>query len=422
MDTIFALASARGKAGVAVIRISGDGAFGALAQFCKPVHQRGVRNLVIDGTLLDQALVLTFEGPNSFTGEDVVELHLHGSPAIVNAVLTALSSFKDLRTAEPGEFTRRALENERLDLARVEGLADLIEAETEAQRRQAISIFAGALGEKAESWRTRLIRAAALIEATIDFADEEVPVDVSPEVSALLNEVARELSTEAAGYKAAERIRDGFEVAIVGPPNVGKSTLLNALAGRKAALTSEIAGTTRDVIEVRMDLSGLPVTFLDTAGIRQTDDEIEGLGIALAKKRAEQADLRLLLLPSFSAKPEIEVRQDDILVVPKSDLGIGDVSAVTGEGLDELVIRITDALQERASLAGVAVRNRHRVAIERAVSSLGIAQDRLRNAPEMGELAAEDLRTAIRALDSLVGRVDVENLLDEIFSSFCIGK
>ena len=422
MDTIFALASARGKAGVAVVRISGPRAFDALGYFCKPVKQRAVRKLIIDGALLDEALVLTFEGPNSFTGENIVELHLHGSPAIVNAVLTALSNIKELRVAEPGEFTRRALENERLDIARVEGLADLIEAETEAQRRQAISIFAGALGHKAETWRARLIRAAALIEATIDFADEEVPVDVTPEVSALLQDVSAELQVEAEGYNAAERIRDGFEVAIVGPPNAGKSTLLNALAGRRAALTSEIAGTTRDVIEVRMDLSGLPVTFLDTAGIRETDDEVEGLGIALAKDRAERADLRLILVPGRDAHSAIEAKHDDIVVVPKSDLGEGDISAVSGEGLDDLVTRITDILQERAAYAGVAIRNRHRVAIERAVSALEFAQDRLRSDPETSELAAEDLRTAIRALDSLVGRVDVENLLDEIFASFCIGK
>ena len=422
MDTIFALASARGKAGVAVVRISGPDAFDALCVFCKPVKQRGVRALVVDGDLIDEALVLTFVAPHSFTGEDVVELHLHGSPAIVNAVLEMLSNIEGLRAAEAGEFTRRALENERLDLARVEGLADLIEAETEAQRRQAVAIFAGALGEKAESWRQRLIRAAALIEATIDFADEEVPMDVVPEVTSLLASVTIELTKEVSGYSAAERIRDGFEVAIVGPPNVGKSTLLNALAGRKAALTSHIAGTTRDVIEVRMDLKGLPVTFLDTAGIRETGDEIEGLGIELALERAQRADLRLILVSDEAAQPAITAMDGDLVAVTKSDLGRGDVSGVTGEGLEKLINTITERLEHRASSAGVAIRSRHRIAMERAVSSLGIAQDRIRTSPELSEIAAEDLRTAIRALDSLVGRVDVENLLDEIFSSFCIGK
>lgn len=422
MDTIFALASARGKAGVAVVRISGKKAFVALAAFCRPVDQRAVRKLIHNGELLDEALVLSFTGPNSFTGEDVVELHLHGSPAVVNSMLTALSNIEGLRAAEPGEFTRRALENERLDLARVEGLADLIEAETDAQRRQAVAVFSGALGEKAESWRQRLIRAASLIEATIDFADEDVPVDVTPEVIQLLSGVVSELEKEVAGFSAAERIRDGFDVAIVGPPNVGKSSLLNALAGRQAALTSHIAGTTRDVIEVRMDLAGLPVTFLDTAGIRDTSDEIEGLGIELARERADRADLRLILKPSNDDLPAISPMPDDLVVVTKKDLGQGDISAVNGDGLDSLVAEISRVLEKRASNAGVAIRNRHRIAMQRAVSSLGIAQDRIRSTPELSELAAEDLRTAIRAMDSLVGRVDVENLLDEIFSSFCIGK
>lgn len=422
MDTIFALASAKGKSGIAVVRISGPLAQDALEQFCAPVESRGVRKLYHDGFLLDEAMVLNFVAPQSFTGEDVVELHLHGSPAIVNAVLTALSRMDGLRLAEAGEFTRRALENERLDLAQVEGLSDLIEAETEAQRRQAVAVFSGELGEKAERWRTKLIRAAALIEATIDFADEEVPVDVTPEVTDLLSDVAAELEREARGAFAAERIRDGFEVAIVGPPNVGKSTLLNVLAGRKAALTSHVAGTTRDVIEVRMDLKGLPVTFLDTAGLRDASDDIERMGVELALERARNADLRLILLEAEGATPAIQPLDGDVVAVSKGDIQGGDFSAVTGDGLDDLVKRVTEELESRASLAGVAIRERHRIAMERAVTSLGIAQDRLRTTPELAELSAEDLRSAIRALDSLVGRVDVENLLDEIFSSFCIGK
>lgn len=421
MDTIYATATARGKSGVAVIRISGPQAFTTL-NFLGAVdvipRRASVRALSHKGTVLDEALVLAFPGPGSFTGEDVVELQLHGSMATVAAVMRALADL-GLRLAEPGEFTHRALENERLDLAQVEGLADLVDAETEAQRRQALRVFSGALGDKAASWRTRLIRAAALLEATIDFADEEVPTDVVPEVRQLLDEVQAELERESAGSMIAERIRDGFEVAIVGPPNAGKSTLLNALAGRKAAITSEIAGTTRDVIEVRMELEGLPVTLLDTAGIRDAEG-IEGIGVDLAKERAENADLRLILTDGTS--PVIEPRGDDIVAVPKADLGDGDFSAKTGAGLDQLVQRITSILSNRATGAGIATRERHRLAIEKAISSLGIARDRLETAPELVELISEELRLAIRSLDSLVGHVDVEHLLDEIFSSFCIGK
>ena len=423
MDTIFATASARGKAGVAVVRVSGSRALetvGLLAGCSVPARTASLRTLRFDGEVLDEAIVLTFPGPRSFTGEDVAEFHLHGSLATVAAVSSVLAGL-GLRPAEPGEFTRRALENEQLDLAQVEGLSDLVEAETEAQRRQALRVFSGALGDKAQIWRSQLIRAAALLEATIDFADEEVPTDVMPEVVQLLDDVAQELAKEAEGWGAAERIREGFEVAIVGPPNIGKSTLLNALAGRQAAITSEIAGTTRDVIEVRMDLGGLPVTFLDTAGIRESTDAIEVIGVDLALERAERADLRLFLT-SKDVEPVIRPVGDDIVVVPKADLGEGDFSAVTGEGLTDLVSRITSVLERRASSAGLAIRERHRIALQNAIAALGIARDQIETAPEQTEFVAEELRVAIRALDSLVGRIDVEHLLDEIFSSFCIGK
>ena len=423
METIFAPGTARGKAGVAVVRISGPDAFRAVSLLAGSVKARrpSLRRLVHGKLVLDEALVLTFPGPGSFTGEDVAEFHLHGSVATVTAVLQALGGLEGFRQAEPGEFTRRALENEKLDLAQVEGLSDLVEAETEAQRRQALRVLSGALGERAESWRWKLVRAAALVEATIDFADEEVPTDVLPEVLALLNEVSGELVREAAGTQAAERIRDGFEVAIVGPPNVGKSTLLNALAGRQAAITSEIAGTTRDVIEVRMDLGGLPVTLLDTAGIRDAEDRIETLGVELAVSRARDADLRLILVEA-DGSPVLEPIDGDIVAVSKADVAGGDFSALTGQGLDILIDRITATLAGRAASAGVAIRERHRLAIERAIGALGIAKDRIESTPELAELVAEDIRSAVRALESLVGHVDVEHLLDEIFASFCIGK
>jgi tRNA modification GTPase len=429
MSTIYALATALGKSGVAVIRLSGPRALMAAKTLAGSLPEPRVAGLRVlkdsDGVLLDQALVLTFMTGHSFTGEDVAELHLHGGPATIKAVLQTLGDIDGLRMAEPGEFTRRALENGCLDLARIEGLADLLEAETEAQRKQALRVFSGALGDKAESWRSQLIRAAALLEATIDFADEDVPVDVTPEVSDLLNSVMGALNTEASGVQISERIRDGFEVAIVGAPNVGKSSLLNRLAGRDAAITSEIAGTTRDVIEVRMDLNGLPVTILDTAGLRETDDTVEGIGIERALERARNADLRVFLYDTEPLNLPLQPGKDDIILRSKADLYDGDaqsISGKTGQGLSDLTNRIAEILQTRAAGASTAIRERHRTAILAALAALESAKTELEYGMDRSELAAEELRTAIRALDSLVGRVDVEHILDEIFASFCLGK
>ncbi len=429
MDTIFALASARGKAGVAVVRLSGPRSHEAVAALGGPLpeaRKAALRRLCApDGTALDEALVIVFAEGHSFTGEASAELHLHGSTATIAAVLRALGDMAGLRLAEPGEFTRRALENERLDLTQIEGLADLIDAETEAQRVQALRVMSGALGAQAEEWWRLLVRAAALLEATIDFADEEVPTDVGPEVLDLTTTVLDGLRRQARGAAAAERIRDGIEVAIVGRPNAGKSTLLNALAGRDAAITSEVAGTTRDVIEVRMDLNGLPVTILDTAGLRDTEDHVESLGIQRATERAETADIRVFLLEDEAEAPALEVQPDDIVVLGKSDLrrsGMLSVSGKTGEGLAQLVSQIAERAEKRTSGAGLAIRERHRVAIARAIRSLESAQTEVWHGAERSELAAEDLRSAARALESLVGRIDVEDVLDEIFASFCLGK
>jgi tRNA modification GTPase len=428
MDTIFALATAAGKAGVAVVRVSGPAAHEVVRDLTGQTPD--ARGMVLrtlrgaDGDRLDDALVLTFSAPASFTGEDIAELHLHGSTAVVSAVLRELSSDPRLRMAEPGEFTRRAMENGKLDLAQVEGLADLIDAETESQRRQAQAVLAGKLGALAERWRGDLIRSASLIEATIDFADEDVPTDVTPEVETLLAGVSKDLARESAGVVMAERIRTGFEVAIVGQPNVGKSTLLNALAGRKAAITSDYAGTTRDIIEVRMDLDGLAVTMLDTAGLRETADHVERLGVELARDRADQADLRVFLAECVDEIP-VRFRDGDILVHPKADSRAdrqGAVSGKTGEGVSELVERISVALRDRSASAGIATRERHRIAMERANTALLSGISLLSEGPDRYELVAEELRIAIRALESLVGRVDVETLLDEIFASFCLGK
>ncbi len=427
MDTIYSLATGRGKAGVAVIRVSGPLAVdcaSVLAGFRPSGRVPSLRRLVdAEGALVDEALVLFFASGQSFTGEDVVEFQTHGSPAIVASVLDRLGTLDGVRLAEPGEFTRRALENGCLDLAQVEGLADLIDAETEAQRKQAVRVFDGALGERTEGWRSDLVRAAALLEATIDFADEDVPIDVTPEVRALTESVLAEINQQVVGSSAAERIRDGFEVAILGEPNIGKSTLLNALAGRDAAITSAIAGTTRDVIEVRMDLRGLPVTFLDTAGLRETSDEVEGLGIQRALSRAETADLRVILTDNGAVPPALQIEPTDIVRKGKADLTDGDgVSGQTGAGVDALIDDVVKVLETKASGASLAIRARHREALEKGATSLQMALDELERGMDRSELAAEELRIAIRALETLVGRIDVETLLDEIFTSFCLGK
>ncbi len=430
-DTIFALATARGRAGVSVVRVSGPLAWDAVSKLVHdlPEPKRAALRVVrtLGGEPLDEALILIFDSGASFTGERVVEIHLHGSAAVVAAVLRELSNCDGVRLAEAGEYTRQALDNGRLDLAQVEGLADLIDAETEAQRRQALTVMRGALSEKTRVWREALIRAVALLEVTIDFADEEVPVDVSPEVLELINSARSGMQVEAAGSRISERIRDGFEVVIIGRPNIGKSTLLNMLSKKDAAITSAIAGTTRDVIEVRMDLGGLPITLLDTAGLRISEDEIEALGVARAKSRAETADIRVFLLEPGDAYENLGVtfRSGDIIAYGKADVTRTDglsVSGLTGEGVEQLLGLLSEELSSRAAGASSAVRERHRIALINAVTALDSAEIHVKSGADWSDLAAEDMRQALRSLDSMIGRVDVENVLDMIFSSFCIGK
>ena len=428
MDTIFALATAQGKAGVSIVRISGpdaENALNALSSLAVPVGRPSVRSLVgKDGTHIDEAMVLRFAGPHSFTGEDVVELHVHGSIAVVQAILRELSAIKNLRHAEAGEFTRRALENNRLDISKVEGLADLIDSETEAQRMQALRVLSGELGNLTNYWRDKLVRAASLIEATIDFADEEVPVDVSDEVIDIISEIRDSITKEINGSIIAERVRSGFEVAIVGAPNLGKSTLLNALAGREAAITSEIAGTTRDVIEVRMDLGGAPVTLLDTAGIRETSDVVEGIGVSRALDRASMADAIVYLYDGASQLAAFEDDETVIRLRAKDDAGDypDGVSGQTGNGIEGLVQQLTQRFCDMTRDVGIATRERHRIAMQDALVHLLNAESIVQQGPEMYDIGAEELRISCRVLDTLIGRVDVESLLDEIFSSFCIGK
>jgi tRNA modification GTPase len=450
--TIFALSSGRPPAAVAVVRICGPQAGRALEELIGrvPPPRRAVLARVrdpADGEVIDEALALWFPGPNSETGEDMAEIQVHGGQAVIAALLGALSRIEGCRVAEPGEFTRRAFLNGRLDLTEVEGLADLIAAETPAQRRQAFRQLKGLIGDQAEAWRRRIIEALALVEARIDFADEaDVPEDlVAPALHAaqqLRDTVVAALADGGRG----ERLRDGLVVAIAGPPNAGKSTLLNRLARREAAIVSPYPGTTRDVIEVHLDLAGYPVTLLDTAGIRASDDPVEQEGVRRAAAGAATADLVLWVIDSQATEHatadfvENEVKTERWLVSNKVDLA-GDkqwisseyqsapyakhfaISAATGAGFDALIGALADFAQAyfAATDSALVTRARHRHALEQTVAALDQALLG-QGASGREELIAEDLRAAATTLGRLTGRVDVEDILDVIFRDFCIGK
>ncbi|MBB4209456.1 tRNA uridine-5-carboxymethylaminomethyl(34) synthesis GTPase MnmE [Roseinatronobacter bogoriensis] len=427
MDTIFALASARGKSGVAVIRLSGPDAHGVLEKLAgrlPEMRRMSLRKLRrADGALLDSALVVAFDRGASFTGEHVVEIMTHGSVATIAALENCLAHEHGLRMAEPGEFTRRALDNGVLDLTQVEALSDLLEAETESQRRQAMKVLDGALGRLVEGWRSHLVKAAALVETSIDFVEEDVG-NFDDMILAELLAVHSQLETEIAGQAARERVQSGFEIALIGSVNAGKSTLLNALAGREAAITSDIAGTTRDVIELRMDIGGYAVTLLDTAGLRETAEEIESIGIARGQKRAATTDFNIILCDGPGIPPPVDANPLDIVTFSKADkyAVAGGVSGITGVGLDDLLNQITQRLSKLTARDGLSVRHRHLVAMQSAKAALDSAIEKLRDQGYIAELVAADIRQAMTALDSLIGKVDVEDLLGDIFASFCIGK
>lgn len=419
MDTIFAESTPPGRGGVSIIRLSGPEARAAAESLAGPLpeaRRAELRTLRDLGEVLDQAFALRFEAGASFTGEEVVELHLHGAPVIARRVEAALLA-RGLRHAEAGEFTRRAFLNGRIDLAEAEGLADLLEAETEAQRRLAMSVASGGIGRQGERWRNMLIRAGALIEVSVDFADEEVPEDIPAEVFETLDLLRAEFDREIGGFAAAERCRVGFEVAVIGPPNAGKSSLINRIARREVAIVSEIAGTTRDVIELRIDLRGLAVTFLDTAGLRDTADPVESIGVGRARDRAEAADLRLHLSEGGGVLDGAPWRAGDIAVRTKADLtGTDGVSAVTGAGIDGLLGEIYQRLSQRVAGAGL-------ISHQRQLAALADARDALTDIDGLpAELLAEAVRRSAAALDRLVGKIGAEDYLDVIFSSFCIGK
>ncbi len=436
-DTIVALASGAGRAGVAVIRLSGPAAgetLKALTARDLPKPRMATREAFCDprtGVSLDDGLAFWFPGPHSFTGEDVAELHIHGGPAVIAAIIDACLSQPGVRPAEPGEYTRRACENGQLELAEAEGLADLVDAETEGQRRQALRQRRGALSAVYEGWRGKLIEAAALIEAEIDFPDEDLPGALAQRAGPILQALADDMGQHLDDAHRGERIRDGFRIAIIGPPNAGKSSLLNALAQREAAIVSDIPGTTRDVVEVRLVLAGYPVWIADTAGLREAADAIEAEGVRRALERSEEADLRIAVVEiGHEVPPELEaaIRDGDLLVRSKADRVAAhssgemlEVSALTGIGLKLLHTQIEERVAEALchEEAPVLTRARHRRLVEEARAALLRAIPALDLGPE---LAAEDARVAADQIGRLTGRIDVEDLLGEIFSSFCIGK
>src|SRR5665213_443271 len=435
-QTIFALSSGRPPSAISIVRVSGPQAKTALTSLAGklPAPRTAVRVSLRDSNQqpIDDAVVLWFPGPASATGEDVAEFHVHGGRAVLAALFSALSALDNMRTAEPGEFTRRAFENAKLDLTEAEGLDDLIHADTDLQRRQALRQLKGLLGDKARGWRDQIIAASALIEAGIDFSDEgDVPAELLAPARAKIEALLGEIKEVLAAQGRSERLRDGLVVAIAGPPNVGKSTLMNALARREVAIVSPHAGTTRDVIEVQLDLDGYPVTVIDTAGIRETEDPVEKEGVRRARARAAEADLVLWMTdvqsdgnPDDAAAPVWRVRNKIDLEVGadrgqrETDFGI---SASRGDGLTDLRLALVKFAQDYfgSEQGGLIGRERQRkllqltaAALQRSISAIGDGE----------ELAAEDLRLAAYSLGKLLGRVDVEDILDVIFREFCIGK
>jgi tRNA modification GTPase len=446
-QTIFALSSGRPPSAIAIVRLSGPRAGAALLNLAgkmpKPRSAMRVQLRDPGGQPIDDAVVLWFPGPGSATGEDVAEFHVHGGRAILAALFAVLSTFENVRPAEPGEFTRRAFENGKLDLTAAEALDDLIHADTDRQRRQALRQLKGLLGEKAGDWRARIIEASALIEAGIDFSDEgDVPVELIAPALAKITSLLGEIQQTLAAQGRSERLREGLVVAISGPPNVGKSTLINLLARREVAIVSPHAGTTRDIIEVQLDLDGYPVTVIDTAGIRETDDPVEQEGVRRARMRAADADLVLWMTDARQAQHGIDARVSAKstpvwLVRNKIDLGedfgaggsfppaaggiVFGISASRGDGVGDLIAALVDFAKDYlgSGEGGLIGRDRQRKLLEQTASSL---QRSIAVLGQGEELAAEELRAASNSLGRLLGRVDVEDILDVIFRDFCIGK
>lgn len=429
-DAIFALATPPGRGAIAVVRLSGPGTREALAAIGAGSPRPRVatlRTLSRGGTHLDQALVLWFPAPASYTGEDVAELHLHGGRAVVEGVLSALGDL-GLRPAEPGEFTRRAFENGRMDLAQAEAVADLIDAESAAQSRQALGQLGGALSAVYAGFRRELLQALALVEAEIDFPDEDVPDGLAQSAGPILDRLADDLRRALSRSDRGERVREGYRVVLIGETNAGKSSLFNALVSREAAIVTPIPGTTRDVLDAQLIIDGYAVTLSDTAGLRESEDPVEAEGVKRARARAEAADLRLWVRAPGDPEGEAAAfaRPDDLTVWTKSDLGPGDpgllrVSTKTGAGLDRVHAALAERLRRDLSGADfpAVTRARHRRRLTEALDAVVEGRNAIETSPEM---AGDDLRRAAAALAQVTGAIGVEDVLGEVFSTFCIGK
>ncbi|MDG1438884.1 MAG: tRNA uridine-5-carboxymethylaminomethyl(34) synthesis GTPase MnmE [Emcibacteraceae bacterium] len=445
--TIFALSSGKGRAGVSVIRVSGPETKNAILKLTKkeicPAPRMASLNWFYDPVSngrLDHGLLVFFPNPNSFTGEDVAEFHIHGGYAVVAGFLEALSNIENLRPAEAGEFTRRAFDNGKMDLTGAEGLADLINAETESQRRQALRQMDGSLAVLYEGWRHEIISAMAYLEADIDFSEEEIPDDVTARIKPIVEKLHADILKHLNDGHRGERLRHGLQVVILGAPNAGKSTLLNYLSKREVAIVSDIAGTTRDVLEVHLDISGFPVSIIDTAGIRLSEDVIEAEGIKRAEARAENADLKIIIIDdssktTMSDQMKKHLDKDTVVIFSKTDLGrlnksnfienniIGawPISVKTGLGLDDFMKVLEEQVEKRMELTDTPslTRTRHRSNLQSAVQHM----ERFINAERFElELLSEDLRMAARDIGKITGYVDVEDILEKIFTEFCIGK
>ena len=442
--TIYALSTGPGISGIAVVRVSGKEAAEVVKRLTGhdlPVPRVATLkkiNYINTNNLIDEGVVIWFPGPNSYTGEDLAEFHVHGSRAVVSALHSSISGIKNCRLAEPGEFTKLAFQNGKINLLKAEGIADLVSAETEIQRKQAVEIMNGKSSDEFTSWRAKLLKILAHVEAKIDFPDEDLPKDILDEIQKTSNQVSKEIEKVLDDQKVGERIREGFKIAIVGPTNAGKSSLLNYLSKRDVAIVSEIAGTTRDVIETHLNLDGYPVVVSDTAGIRESKNEIEKKGIKLALNRAEDADLKLIIVDAksvdFTSVLKELMDENAILVVNKSDLIAGNinkelkkhdhilVSIKNNLNLDKLILKIKKKLENKFISYGdiLITRERHRQHLEQCISHLKNFKNK--NGSEDYDKAAEDLRLATRHLGRIVGKVDVEEISGSIFNDFCIGK